>query len=215
MIRIYGRSDNHHAGAFLPPDSSMPPHAYRPPSRDADDDIVLHEPQIESILATWRDAIGNDYAGYRGHVYRVFNVCLRLRDCDADERRKLAIALAFHDIGLWSAHTVDYLPPSQAEAIAWLDANGLPAWRDEIALMIGMHHRIRPWRDPATPLVEVLRRADLVDFSRGVFRAGQPRAFLRRLSAAIPNAGFHRFLIRGALDWFRHHPLRPPPFLRW
>jgi hypothetical protein len=178
-------------------------------------DLVLEEPRIESILAAWRDIIGTDYAGYRGHVYRVFNVCLRLRDCSPDERDKLAIALAFHDIGLWSAQTVDYLPPSEAEAVAWLDGHGLAAWRGEIALMIGMHHRIRRWRDPRTPLVEVLRRADLVDFSRGAYRAGLPRAFLRRLSKAIPNAGFHRFLLRGARDWFLQHPLRPPPFLRW
>lgn len=177
--------------------------------------FIVDEPQIESILAEWRDTIGIDFAGYRGHVHRVFNVCLRLRDCDADERRKLAIALAFHDIGLWSARTVDYLPPSEAEAVAWLERNGLAAWSEEIALMIRLHHRIRRWRDPRTPLVEVMRRADLVDFSRGAYRAGLPRRDLRALSATIPNAGFHRFLLRGARDWFLRHPLRPPPFLRW
>lgn len=177
--------------------------------------LVLDEPQIESILDDWRDGIGGEFAGYRGHVYRVFNICLRLHDCDAEARRKLAIALAFHDIGLWSARTVDYVPPSEAEAVAWLGRNGLGAWADEIALMIRMHHRVRRWRDPATPLVEVMRRADLVDFSRGVYRAGLPRAYLAVLGKTIPNAGFHRFLMRGARDWFLRHPLRPPPFLRW
>ena len=82
-------------------------------------------------------------------------------------------------------------------------------------IMIGMHHRLRPWRDPATPLVEVLRRADLVDFSLGAVRAGVPRAFLRRLSATFPNAGFHRFLLARARGWWLRHPLRPMPFLRW
>ena len=182
-------------------------------------EIVLDEPQIEAILAVWREVIGVDYAGYRGHVYRVFNVCLRLRDCDDDARRKLAIALAFHDLGLWSARTIDYLPPSEALAVAWLERNGLEAWREEIALMIRMHHRVRPWRDPATPLVETMRRADLVDFSRSLyvpfFCAGLPRRVLRELSAAIPNAGFRRFLLRTGRDWFVHHPLRLPPFLRW
>jgi hypothetical protein len=187
----------------------------RSPDTAAPSGLVLEESRIESILSLWRDRIGAEYDGYRGHVYRVFNVCLQLRACTAEERDKLAIALAFHDIGLWSAHTADYLPPSEAEAVAWLDRNGLSAWREEIALMIRMHHRIRRWRDPRTPLVETLRRADLVDFSRGLYRAGLPRAFLRDLSAAIPNAGFHRFLLRGARDWFLRHPLRPPPFLRW
>lgn len=179
------------------------------------EEIVVEEPAIDAILEDWRAAIGPAFDGYRGHVYRVFNVCLRLHACDADERRKLAIALAFHDIGLWSARTVDYLPPSEAEAIAWLDANGLSAWREDIVLMIGLHHRLRPWRDPATPLVEVLRRADLVDFSLGIVRAGVPRAFLRRLSATFPNAGFHRFLFARAHGWWLRHPLRPMPFLRW
>ncbi|TXH73010.1 MAG: hypothetical protein E6Q88_05700 [Lysobacteraceae bacterium] len=177
--------------------------------------IVVEEAQIESIFAEWRQALGAEYAGYRGHVYRVFNCCLRLRDCDADERRKLAIALVFHDIGLWSARTLDYLPPSEAEAVAWLARNGLAAWSDEIAMMIRMHHRIRHWRDPATPLVETLRRADLIDFSLGAYSGGLPRAFLRELSAAIPNAGFHRFLLRAGFGWFLRHPLRPTPFLRW
>lgn len=177
--------------------------------------IVVDEPAIDAILGEWRSAIGPALDGYRGHVYRVFNVCLQLRRCSDEERRKLAIALAFHDIGLWSAQTVDYLPPSEAEAAAWLARNGLVAWTDEIRLMIGMHHRLRPWRDPATPLVEALRRADLVDFSLGAVRAGVPRAFLRRLSATFPNAGFHRFLFARARGWWLRHPLRPMPFLRW
>ncbi|MGN6151465.1 MAG: hypothetical protein ACTHOH_05565 [Lysobacteraceae bacterium] len=179
------------------------------------DGIVVEEPAIDAILDDWRAAIGPAFEGYRGHVYRVFNVCLQLRACDPEERRKLAIALAFHDIGLWSAGTVDYLPPSEAQAAAWLARHDLAAWTDEITLIIGQHHRLRPWRDPATPLVEVLRRADLVDFSLGIVRAGVPRAFLRRLSATFPNAGFHRFLFGRACGWWLRHPLRPMPFLRW
>lgn len=185
------------------------------PANVAEETIVIDEPAIDAILADWRDTIGPAFDGYRGHVYRVFNVCLQLRRCSDEERRKLAIALAFHDIGLWSAQTVDYLPPSEAEAAAWLARHDLAAWTDEIRLIIRMHHRLRPWRDPATPLVEVLRRADLVDFSLGAVRAGVPRAFLRRLSAAFPNAGFHRFLFARARGWWWHHPLRPMPFLRW
>lgn len=177
--------------------------------------IVAVEPVIDAILADWRDAIGPAFDGYRGHVYRVYNVCPQLRACNDDERSKLAIALAFHDLGLWSAQTVDYLPPSEAEAAAWLARHDLASWSAEIRLMIGMHHRLRPWRDPATPLIEVLRRADLVDFSLGAVRAGVPRAFLRRLSAAFPNAGFHRFLLARARSWWLRHPLRPMPFLSW
>ena len=33
-----------------------------------------------------------------------------------DTQRKIAIAAAFHDLGIWSAGTMDYLPPSAALA---------------------------------------------------------------------------------------------------
>ena len=66
---------------------------------------------IEEILTTWAGRIGDDYPGYKGHVYRLFNFCLALRPCTEEERTKLAIAACFHDIGLWSDQTLDYIPP--------------------------------------------------------------------------------------------------------
>ncbi|MXR36047.1 hypothetical protein [Craterilacuibacter sinensis] len=178
-------------------------------------DIISNHPQIEQILGVWKEQIGETYDGYRGHVYRMFNCCLALRDCSEEEVRKLAIAAAFHDIGLWSAHTADYLPPSVAQAQKWLAENGLSDWAEEISLMIDMHHKIRPWRDPKYPLVEVFRQGDLVDFSLGFFKFGLPSAYVSRLKAEIPNAGFHKFLLSGAKDWFCQHPLSPPPFMKW
>ncbi len=177
--------------------------------------IVDHEPLIEEILGAWRERIGAQFDGYRGHVYRMFNVCLALRACSDDERRKLAIAACFHDIGLWSDHTADYLPPSMAQAQRYLSDAGFAHWSGEIALMIEMHHRIRPYRDAGYPLVELFRKGDLVDFSLGLIRFGLPRAFVRALKQQIPNAGFHRFLMAGAKDWFSKHPLSPPPFMKW
>lgn len=83
--------------------------------------------QIETILADWKERIGADYLGYKGHVYRMFNFCLALRRCTEEEKTKLAIAACFHDIGLWSAHTVDYIPPSIIEARRYLSDAGLQA----------------------------------------------------------------------------------------
>jgi len=74
-------------------------------------DIETSNDLIEEILATWKDRIGDDYPGYRGHIYRMFNFCQALRLCSEEEKTKLAIAACHHDIGLWSAHTVDYIPP--------------------------------------------------------------------------------------------------------
>ena len=81
----------------------------------AEMDIETSNDLIEEILATWKDRIGDDYPGYRGHIYRMFNFCQALRLCSEEEKTKLAIAACHHDIGLWSAHTVDYIPPSVVE----------------------------------------------------------------------------------------------------
>lgn len=178
-------------------------------------DIVRDHPDIEQVLETWRAEIRETFEGYRGHVYRVFNCGLALRNCSEQEVRKLAIAAAFHDLGLWSDRTVDYIPPSVVRVREWLEANERVEWSEEIALMIEFHHKIRPYRDPEYPMVELFRKADLVDFSLGIVRFGLPSEFISRLKSEIPNAGFHRFLLRGARDWFLEHPLRPPPFFKW
>jgi len=39
--------------------------------------------------------------------------CFYLGKPTEEEQKKLIIAAAFHDIGIWSAGTVDYLPPTQ------------------------------------------------------------------------------------------------------
>ena len=177
--------------------------------------VERQNPLIESILSDWRERIGDDYAGYRGHVYRMYNYCLGLHPASDEEMSKLAIAACFHDIGLWSDHTVDYLAPSIAQAKRYLAETGRENWSEEIALMIEWHHKVRPYRNPQFPLVEVFRKGDLVDFSLGLFKCGLPKSLVKEVKAAIPNAGFHRFLWKGARDWFAKHPFRPPPFMRW
>lgn len=170
---------------------------------------------IEEIFATWKDRIGDDYPGYRGHVYRMFNFCLALGSCTEEEKTKLAIAACFHDIGLWSAHTVDYIPPSVSEAKKYLLETGRQEWSEEIGLMIEMHHKVRTYKTHRYPLVERFRKGDLVDFSLGLFKFGISPAFVREVKKAIPNNGFHRFLMKGAREWFAKHPFSPPPFMKW
>ncbi len=176
--------------------------------------ITIH-PLIEQILASWRTEIGPVFEGYRGHVYRVLNLCCSLHKCEPDEIDKLAIAAAFHDIGLWSDQTVDYVPPSVQRAADWLALQGRTAWTDEICMIIEVHHKVRAVHDQRFPLVEVFRKADLIDFSLGLIRCGVSRGLISSLKTSIPNQGFHAYLVRTALKWFIRHPLRPIPFMRW
>lgn len=177
--------------------------------------VVAEHRLIEEILGQWREQIGPQWSGYRGHVYRMFNCCLALRKCSEEETAKLAVAAAFHDLGLWSDRTVDYLPPSSARATEWLKSRGLTDWIGEIRLIIDNHHKLRAYRDSQQPLVEVFRQADLVDFSLHVIRCGISGRVLQQLRQQFPNAGFHWFLTKTAAGWFLRHPLSPPPFLRW
>lgn len=173
------------------------------------------DPLLDELLSPWRAVIGADYDGYRNHCQRMLAFCRALHETSASDREKLAIAACFHDIGLWTAGTLDYLPPSVTAAHSSLRERGHEAWSEEIALMIGEHHKLRPVRDPRYPLVEVFRRGDLVDFSLGLYRAGLERRFVAEVQAALPNAGFHRGLLRKAGAWFIRHPLRPAPMMKW
>lgn len=177
--------------------------------------VVRDLPLLEAILSEWRETIGDDYAGYRNHVCRVVNFAFALGEWSEEQKRRIVIAGAFHDLGIWSAGTADYLPPSIALARAWLVREGLDDWAEEIALMIDLHHKITPYHDPRFPLVEVFRQADLADVSLGIMRRGLPPAFVGALKRAFPDAGFHWRLVKLVGQGLAAHPLNPIPIFRW
>jgi len=180
--------------------------------------IVKDLPLLETIFADWKDTIGPDYDGYRNHVYRMVNCCFKLKTCSEEEQQKIIIAGAFHDIGIWIENTLDYIPPSLPPAMAYLKAHNLEAWSEEISLMISEHHKLRAYTDkPDTPatLVELFRKADLVDFSLGLYKFGIDKAFLKALKSEFPNSGFHKGLVKKSARRFVRHPLNPAPMMKW
>ena len=184
-------------------------------------DLTIHPtlPLVEEVLEPWSQRIGSDYQGYKNHVYRMLHCCFALYPCSEQDRTKLMIAACHHDIGMWSDHTVDYLPPSIREAVQYLKASKLDEWEVEVTLLIDLHHKIRPITDDNVirnhPLVDVFRKADLADFSLGMILGGVPSDFMGRLKTQFPNAGFHKMLSKGAFQWFTRHPFTLPPFMRW
>ncbi len=71
---------------------------------------------IDEILQDYRAVINQSYQGYLNHCKRVAACCLMLsKDGSKETLRKIAIAAAFHDIGIWTAHTIDYIKPSVEE----------------------------------------------------------------------------------------------------
>jgi len=172
-------------------------------------------PLLEEIFSDWKKVIGNEYLGYRNHVYRMIHFCLALRDYNEEEKEKIIIAAAFHDIGIWIDDTVDYIPPSVPPAMEYLKNRGLEAWSSEIELMITEHHKLREYKNEAFPLVEVFRKGDLVDFSFGLFRFNVTKAYIKEIKATFPNAEFHKNLGKRAAKWFMKHPFNPVPMMKW
>jgi hypothetical protein len=170
---------------------------------------------LEEILGRHTDVLGIDFTGYRNHVYRVTNLCLILAGPSSVPLDKLVVAAAFHDLGIWTHGTFDYIPPSIELARAHLQHDQRAGWEPEVSAMIADHHKLRALRAPDQQLVELFRRADWVDVTLGVRSFGVTRAQLRELFERFPDAGFHRRLVELTLRRSLRHPLSPLPMLRW
>jgi HD domain-containing protein len=179
-------------------------------------EIIRNIPVAEEILESHRERARGDDAGYdayKAHVYRVVNFARVLAPDLPDRDDKLAIAVAFHDLAAFD--TLDYLVPSIEAQDAWLQQTGREAWSDELALIVAEHHRLTKYgaSRPYAPLVEAVRRADLVDVSQGLIRFGIPGAYVKEVRASF-DAGvfFKRVIPSGTVRAVRK--LQQPGFLR-
>lgn len=188
--------------------------ALESPDSVAKYDVLLTRiPTIDDVLDGHRSALGNDFLAYRNHVYRVANLCLAMAGSHG-ELDRIATAAVFHDLGIWTDRTFDYITPSIALARTYLVARGREDWITDIATMIADHHKITRSIANPRPLVERFRQADWIDVTGGLRRFGVPRPFVARLLATWPDAGFHWRLVQLAIDRFRRHPLTPLPMVR-
>ncbi len=170
---------------------------------------------LDRVLDAHAAELGADFHAYRNHTYRVVNFCAALAPCSDAALEKVALAAAFHDLGIWTARTFDYLAPSIDLACTHLACSGHADWRDNIAGMIREHHKIRSYRGAASELIEPFRRADWIDVSLGALSFGLPRARIREIRAKWPNAGFHQRLAQLTFKRLRANPLSPIPVLKW
>jgi hypothetical protein len=172
---------------------------------------------LDEVLSAHAGALGADFEGYRNHAYRVANFCLALTSTSTtgDEERiaKIALAAAFHDLGIWTDATFDYLPPSNRLANAYLAQTGRPGWASDISEMILQHHKLTPFRGRGA-LVEPFRQADLIDVSHGLVSFGLRRELLREVFARWPDARFHQRLVRLFVGRLLRYPWNPLPMVR-
>jgi hypothetical protein len=179
-------------------------------------EIVRSFPLAEEILESNRHRGRGDDAGwdaYKAHVYRVVNFARALCPEGPDRDDKLAISVAFHDLAAFD--TLDYLVPSILAQDEWLEKTGREAWSDELALIVAEHHRLGEYgrNHPYAPLVEAVRRADLIDVSQGLLRFGLPRSYVKEVRTTFNASVFFRRVVpTGVLRAIRRR--QQPGFLR-
>jgi hypothetical protein len=171
-------------------------------------------PTLDTILDVYAAALGGDFEGYRNHAYRVANLCVSQSPGSTEEIEKIAIAAAFHDLGIWTDRTFDYLTPSVRLARAYLSDAGRPEWIPEITEIILSHHKVSRYYGADGWLVEPFRRADWMDVSMGVMTFGLSRRLFDATLSFWPRAGFHKRLVQLALRRAWTHPWSPLPMVR-
>lgn len=176
---------------------------------------LVESTTLDAVLNAHAGALGSDFAGYRNHAYRVANLCLALSpNNDAERCERIAIAAAFHDLGIWTAGTFDYLEPSiglAGQHLARLNQSDRAA---EIETMILEHHKLSRYRDHPDWLVEPFRKADLIDLSKGTVRFGVAHSVVTELFEQWPSAGFHKRIVQLSLNRLKTHPWNPLPMVR-
>jgi hypothetical protein len=170
---------------------------------------------VDALVDSWLPVIGHDFAGYRNHCRRVYLFCCSLAKAEGESRQKIAIAAAYHDLGIWTDRTFVYLEPSKRLARAYLASTGKPEWADEIEAMIEEHHKVTPWTRNSGWLVESFRQADWIDVTLGAMTFGLDRRYILEIRRRFSHAGFHPTLVRLSIERIKKHPKDPLPMMKW
>lgn len=173
------------------------------------------ESKVTEIISPFESTIGKDFQAYKNHVLRVIRFTLELKESvQGDDNLKIIIAAVFHDIGLWSANTFDYLQPSIHEAEKYLIDHNLIDWTDEVTAIIIYHHKLRKYEGQFSDVVEPFRKADLIDLTKGLVSFGLTKPILRSAYKQYPILGF-RWKIAGKFGKnLLKNPLRPLPMVK-
>ena len=74
--------------------------------------VIKSDDEVERFLRKYKSTIGDDYEGYRGHIYRVMTYAMHFLGSDDSYKSVVGIALVYHDIGLWTENSLSYIEPS-------------------------------------------------------------------------------------------------------
>jgi HD domain len=176
------------------------------------DDIVTTDAE-RACLGPLRAATGESDGAMERHCVRQFLIAERLGEQERPgaasvDRELLLCAALVHDAGLYpGVATADvYVTDSRRLAERTIAPFGWPAERLARCLdAVEQHHATRSRWAWGTE-VELIRRSDLVDVTRGMVAFGLPRAWLRELFRSVPRSGFYRMLLRQVGRMARNRP---------
>lgn len=161
------------------------------PSLSSAVEIITSNEVIETNLNRYKDVIGDDYLGYRNHLYRVLTYSQHFLHGDTTYLSEIAMALVYHDIGLWTDSTLAYLEPSSFRAETEGKEGFSDAQMELIKSLVYWHHKITPFRGAHADIVNAVRKADWIDASMGLITQRMPKSVIQKVSEGIPAAGFY------------------------
>ena len=181
----------------------------RGPKQEEKYKVLTNIADLDDELFPLSKTLGPNFGPYRNHCQRVLTFTYYfLPDEEFEKQPKVmelaAIALAYHDIGLWvDGGQLDYLEPSADKL--WKDLHDnkgfTPHELDLMKEIILQHHRLteypsnNKWTSTENAIIESVRKADLADFTLGVFRHDLPPQLVQQTLEQIPNLGFHQMLM--------------------
>jgi hypothetical protein len=150
----------------------------------------------------------SDYVAYRNHCLRVLTFANYHLSSEVKEKlpqafNLMATALAYHDVALWTNHSLNYLDPSIERMEHYVFQSGI--WKSNpndveiMKLIISQHHKFTPYFNAslspeANQIINAVRKADWADATLGIVRFDLPASLLEAAYAKLPEAGFHSML---------------------
>lgn len=171
--------------------------------------IISNHQDVQYYLNKHKAEIGEDYEAYRGHIYRVYTYANHfLNGDDEGFSRAISAALVYHDIGLWTDHTLAYLEPSRDRAVQNLHSTFSDEEMNLIRDIIYWHHKMTPFEGAHANIVNAVRKADWIDATRGLIHQGMPKIHIKDVVSAIPYGGFHEMLMGFGFKLYGRSPYR-------
>ena len=164
---------------------------------------------LDGELERFRSKIPlGDFEAYRNHCLRVmsfakFHMPEFVYEEYPNAMNIVAMALAYHDVGLWTDGELNYLEPSAKRMESSIEAEGV---FDESQVSIAreiimQHHKFTDCSSSdeqskaIDAVINAVRKADWADATLGIIRFGLPASLLEAAYAKVPEAGFHAMLV--------------------